>query len=61
MGIHTLKSSSLTEEEVISIKGGVNAQNAAFAFSCTACNCWFGNENKQKPTTPIKKPSHTTE
>lgn len=46
----TIKSSIIAEDEAINIKGGINSQSVAIACSCTACNCWFGNENKKEET-----------
>lgn len=49
-----IKSSSLTDDEALNVKGGINSQSVAVASSCTDCNCWFSNENKQEVTTPVK-------
>lgn len=46
----TIKPTSLTEEEAVNIKGGINSQSVAIASSCTDCNCWFSNENKKENT-----------
>ena len=52
----TIKPSSLTEEDAVNIKGGINSHSVAIASSCTDCNCWFTNENKEN--TSIKQPTH---
>lgn len=52
----TIKPTSLTEEEAVNIKGGINLQSVAIASSCTDCNCWFSNENKKENT--VKQPIH---
>ena len=52
----TIKPSSLTEEDAVNIKGGINSQSVAIASSCTDCNCWFTNEKKKN--TSVKKPTH---
>ena len=52
----TIKPTSLTEEEAVNIKGGINSQSVAIASSCTDCNCWFSNENKKENT--VKQPIH---
>lgn len=46
--------SSVTEDDAINIKGGINALNSSIESSCTDCNCWWGNENVRKPSTPSK-------
>lgn len=56
----TIKSSLITEDEAINIKGGINSQSVAIACSCTDCNCWFGNENKKEKTTPVKQATQMT-
>lgn len=59
MKIRSIVESSFTEDEAINIKGGVNSLSSAMESSCTACNCWFGNENVRKPDT-LGKPSKPT-
>lgn len=49
-----IKTSSLTEDEIINVKGGINLQNSDMAASCSGCNCWFFNENKREVPPPDK-------
>ena len=56
----TIKSSFLTKDEAINIKGGINSQSVAIASSCTDCNCWFCNENKTEQGTPVTKPTQVS-
>jgi hypothetical protein len=56
----TIKSSLLTEDDAINIKGGINSQSVAIASSCTDCNCWFGNENTKEKEIPVKQSTQIT-
>jgi len=47
-----VKSSTLSTDELVNIKGGVNLQNISEPTRCTDCNCWWGNENDT--TKPLK-------
>lgn len=57
----TIKSSLLTEDETINIKGGINSQSVEIASSCTDCNCWFGNENKREKAKSVEQSTQIIE
>lgn len=58
----TIKATSLSENEAVNIKGGINSYSIAVASSCTDCNCWFSNENKKdKGPTPVKPSTFMTD
>lgn len=46
---------NLRVKELLDIKGGVSDELQSQLEGCQKCNCWFGNENKSKGTTVIKK------
>lgn len=54
MKVKSIVSSSISEDDAINIKGGVNSRNSSLESSCTDCNCWWGNENVKKPSKPSK-------
>lgn len=58
----TIKQTSLSENEAVDIKGGINSYSMAVVSSCTDCNCWFSNENKKdKSQTPVKQSTLMTD
>lgn len=39
---------NLTVKELLDIKGGISDELQTQLEGCQKCNCWFGNENKNK-------------
>ncbi len=52
MEVKVIKSKDvLTNDEALTINGGVNQSYYDYSTQCT-CDCLWGNKNKTKPTDP---------